>query len=219
MPRVSTEKTEEEIAAPKKRAPRKRAPAAPKEAGEPAVRPRARRTSVHGVEPAAVQRTAPEVTAVARKAPTPLSAERRQAKRGSRVLLFAAGVLLVLGGAGVGIGMTDGGQIDVVAVVNDRNEKINRGEVRDAAGNAIIQNVAVHDSGVRANGGLVPADLVATPPPVVPETLASTSVSSTTSEVATSTVTTTPTEETAVAETVLLDQAQAAPETPLSTNQ
>jgi hypothetical protein len=69
--------------------------------------------------------------------------------------------------------MSDNGQIDVVAVVNERNERINRGEVRE--GESTI-TVPVQSSDIRPNGGLTPAD-APTPPPV-PETPATSTATS-----------------------------------------
>jgi hypothetical protein len=87
--------------------------------------------------------------------------------------VWTLGIVLLLCGTGVGIGMSDNGQIDVVAVVNERNERVNRGEVRE--GESTI-TVPVQSSDVRPNGGLIPAD-APTPPPV-PEAPATTTATS-----------------------------------------
>ena len=171
MPRARTTTTEEETLVPKKRTPRKRAVTVTDgEASAPRA-PRAPRKRTEAVvEEAAVEavRTEP-----ARRAPTPISEQRKAVSRGRRSLVWTLGIVLILCGAGVAIGMSDNGQIDVVAVVNERNERVNRGEVRE--GESTI-TVPVQSGDVRPNGGMVPAD-VSTPPPV-PETSASTTATS-----------------------------------------
>lgn len=171
MPRARTTTTEEETLVPKKRAPRKRVTAVSD--GE-APTPRAPRAPRKRVEPVA-EATSVEVarTEPARRAPTPIREQRKAVSRGRRSLMWTLGIVLLLCGAGVGIGMSDNGQIDVVAVVNERNERINRGEVRE--GESTI-TVPVQSSDVRPNGGLTPAD-APTPPPVL-ETPATTTATS-----------------------------------------
>lgn len=180
MPRVSNEA--EEMTAPKKRAPRKRTPKATDEtSGVDAPRPRTRRVVKKAMSDAGEHETERAVvTERERKAPTPLAATRASKKRQSRSLWIGIGVAVVLSGAGVAIGMSDQGQIDVVAVVNERNEKINRGELRDEAGNPLTATIPVQNT--EPNGGLVPADPATIPPPPEPEP-----VSTTTESVATST--------------------------------
>lgn len=171
MPRARTTTTEEETLAPKKRAPRKRV--APVVDGE-APAPRAPRAPRKRVEPAVeaapveVERTEP-----ARRAPTSIREQRKAVSRGRRSLVWTLGIVLILCGTGVAIGMSDNGQIDVVAVVNERNERVNRGEVRE--GESTI-TVPVQSSDVRPNGGFTPAD-APTPPPT-PETPATSTATS-----------------------------------------
>ncbi len=171
MPRARTTTTEEETLAPKKRAPRKRVTAVP-DGEAPAPRapraPRKRTTPVVEATPVEVTPTEP-----ARRAPTPIREQRKAVSRGRRSLLWTLGIVLLLCAAGVGIGMSDNGQIDVVAVVNERNERVNRGEVRE--GESTI-TVPVQSSDIRPNGGLTPAD-APTPPPVQ-ETPATTTATS-----------------------------------------
>jgi hypothetical protein len=97
-----------------------------------------------------------------RRAPTPLEEQRQTRRKASRSLTIGliAGVLLI--GVGVGIGVSDGGQIDVVAVVNERNEKIQRGEVREGES---TMTIPVQNTDVRPNGGLIPAESQTPPPP------------------------------------------------------
>jgi hypothetical protein len=184
MPRTSSTPTEETVAV-KKRAPRKRVS---KTATESAPVPRTRRPRKVAVpEVTALPEPEPVVTeSKGRRAPTQLGEEKQNRKRASRSLLIGMVVGVLLIGAGVGIGISDGGQIDVVAVVNERNEKIQRGEVRDGE-NTIT--VPVQNTDVRPNGGLIPAD---TPPPA-PPTEASTTPETTASstDATTSTATST----------------------------
>ena len=192
MPRARTMTTEEDTLAPKKRAPRKRAVAVTE--GEiPAPRapraPRKRAEPVEVVAPIEVARAEPT-----RRAPTPISAQRKAVSRGRRSLVWTLGIVLLLCGAGVGIGMSDRGQIDVVAVVNERNERVNRGEVRE--GESTI-TVPVQNGDIRPNGGLTPADVPVTPPAT--ETAATTTATSTettasTTEPVTESITETPNE-------------------------
>lgn len=77
-----------------------------------------------------------EELAPSRRAPTNIniSSEKRSPKK----LLFVFGISILLAGFGIFIGMSDEGQIDVVAVVNERNERINRGEVREGESDQIV---------------------------------------------------------------------------------
>jgi hypothetical protein len=90
-------------------------------------------------------------------------------------------ICVVMAGVGVGVGFMDKGTIDVIAVVNERNEKINKGEVRDELGNSVTQTIQVQ-SDARPNGGLPMGDAVAPEPTPVPE-VASTTEATSTSEV------------------------------------
>jgi hypothetical protein len=118
--------------------------------------------------------SAHSATVRSRKAPTPIAtvAKSKNKKQFSFILL---GVYFFLVGAvSVGVGYSDSGQIDVVATVNQRNEKINRGEVRDErTGEITTVNVPVQNTDNRPNGGLqqsvAPAETTALTPVVVPE--------------------------------------------------
>lgn len=180
MPRATIGGTEEEIlVAPKKRAPRKRvskALASPEGEGvAKPPRPRTRRTVPKSLSAEDVLEQSFE--AVARRAPTPLQAEKQHATRSGR-LLWVTGLLTLAGcGAAVAIGLSDAGQIDVVAIVNDHNEQVQRGELRDANGAPVTIVVPVQTTDIRPNGGLVPADPATIPPPSsapVPEAATST---------------------------------------------
>jgi hypothetical protein len=171
MPRASQE-TVEDVSVPKKRAPRKRVP---KAEGETVPRPRVRRSTKKATEEvrvSAATTVTEEPEAPTRKAPTPLAAKKQNAKRSTKVLWGALIFAAILTTTGIMIGLSDSGQIDVVAVVNERNEKINRGEVRDEAGNPVTINVPVQNASNEPNGGLVPADPqdIPTPPPAVATT-------------------------------------------------
>ncbi len=171
MPRTSSTPTEETVAV-KKRAPRKRAP---KTDPETTPKPRARRPRKEPAPEPEVKIEPVVSDTSGRRAPTQLHEQRQTKRRASRSLLIGLGAGVLLIGAGIGIGISDGGQIDVVAVVNERNEKIQRGEVRE--GESTI-TVPVQNTDTRPNGGLIPADApVPTPEPAAtttPETASST---------------------------------------------
>jgi hypothetical protein len=112
--------------------------------------------------------TPPAEPEVVRKAPTPLREQKRVSGVGTRNFVVVAVLCLILISAGFGIGLSDKGQINVVAVVTERNEKINRGEVRTASGETMTQTIPVQGSDTRPNGGLQVADQVPTPPPPPP---------------------------------------------------
>lgn len=122
-----------------------------------------------------------------RKAPTPLRETHVRQTRRQHGLFVVLGVCLMLFGIGFGIGLSDRGAIDVVAVVTERNEKINRGEVRDASGNTITKTVGVQNQTAEPNGGLILADpnLVPPPTPVVSSSTATSSDAQATSTVIT----------------------------------
>ncbi len=184
MPRARTVSTDEEavVVAPKKRAPRKRISRVEEGETDEVVTPKPRARRPRTVAP----RLAPEPTPEepVRRAPTPIQAERKAAKRGNRALVAIGIFFIVVAGSGVAIGMTDSGQIDVVAVVNERNERVGRGEVREGESTMTVpvQNMTGGD-----NGAMIPADpsLIPTPPPVPAETASSTATS--TDETASST--------------------------------
>ena len=155
--------------------------------------PRTRRVVDVGDEVApSVRRRSPTVVDVkddlVRKAPTPLRATHVRQSRQERGLFVMIGACLMLFGIALGIGLSDRGVIDVVAVVNERNEKINRGEVRDASGNTVTRTVGVQNQTEEPNGGLILADPSLIPvPPVPEETVVSTSTATSTDAQATTT--------------------------------
>ena len=124
--------------------------------------------------------TDPVAPEVVRKAPTPLRATQGTRIRRERSLLVVLGVCLTLFGIGFGIGLSDQGVIDVVAVVTERNEKINRGEVRDASGNTVTKTVGVQNQAAEPNGGLILADPNLVTPPPAPVVSSSTATSTAT---------------------------------------
>ncbi len=199
MPRASTLKTEdsESMRVPKKRAPRKKAVTAVDIEGAEAKprTPRKPRTntaksrSFNDADAAVVMSSEP-----ARRAPTPLRANRERSKRFGRSLLVALVIFGVITGIGVVVGMSDGGEIDVVAVVNERNERVNRGEVREGES---TMTVPVQSTDVRPNGGLAPADPsaipVATPDDATNEATTTEAAATTTPPASDSQATNTPT--------------------------
>lgn len=178
MPRARTTTTEEEsITIAPKRAPRKRVVKSGDGEVLSAPKPRAVRKRTPAKPEESRLQTEADVTVSERRAPTPLKAARTSAVKGRRAVWIALIFFVVLAGSGVLVGMTDKGAIDVVAVVNERNERINRGEVRN--GESTI-TVPVQNTDSRPNGGLVPADA-----PTVTET-PTTETSSSTKETASS---------------------------------
>lgn len=214
MPRASMSTTEEDIIAPKKRAPRKR-PVASSDASIAEDKPkRARKPRVPVVhEQERVHNTASESnnepTRTERKAPTAIRGEREAHQRSSRALWGALVFFGIMFGVAAFIGFSDQGTIDVVAVVNERNERISRGEVRDGE-SATAVSTSIDE---RPNGGLVPAAVPTTPPTDTtvnePATTASSSEATTTingtTEQINDTATTEPVNEEANSETPSTD--------------
>lgn len=192
MPRARTTDDSEETTSVKKSRTRK-VSAVSVDGGELKPKPRTRRPKAIP-EPEGVK--IETVSETVRKAPTPIAEVRSRKARTLKTFFIMVVFCSVLIVSGVGIGVMDTGPIDVVAVVNDRNEKINRGEVRDEkTGQPITQIVQVQNTDARPNGGLQIADPVVVPPPVViPDsstTATSTGATSTEPTTATSTDTAT----------------------------
>lgn len=123
-----------------------------------------------------------------RKAPTNVSTQRQHYKRNFRAFMIVCVVCAVIAGSGVLVGMFDKGAIDVIAVVNERNEKISRGEVRDAVtGEPITVSVPVQNDDTRPNGGLKIADPAPAPEVMPSPEPVATSTASTTETMASST--------------------------------
>ena len=176
MPRARISDTEEEVVLPKTRTRKPRVVSAEGEVKVVRKRaaPRPRVTSIDS-DPAPSTR----------KAPTPFASKRKSHSQKSKTLFTVAGLCFLLCGAGVTIGFMDSGTIDVVAVVNERNEKINKGEIRDEAGQVVTQTLQVQNADARPNGGLKLGDAPATVP-TVPQATA-TAATSTPAEVSTTT--------------------------------
>ena len=106
-----------------------------------------------------------------RKAPTAIAQTKRVQRRSKKMFFIICGFCTLLTGSGIFLGVSDKGEINVVAVVNNRNEKINRGEVRDEkTGEITTQSVPVQANDPRPNGGLgggVPEAPIPTPTPQV----------------------------------------------------
>ena len=190
MPRARTTESEDLVVVKKPRAPRARAASLE---GETAVAPRKRaprKTAAKKVAPMSESVPEPEPTPTAqRKAPTPIAAERRIKARTTKAFIAVIFFCILLSAAGVVVGMFDHGAIDVIAVVNSRNEQISRGEVRDANGQTVTQTVPVQadSSGLHvADSSLSPAPVAAaqstaTPPVEVVGTSTATSTATTSS--------------------------------------
>jgi hypothetical protein len=82
-----------------------------------------------------------EAAAVSRRAPTTVSTNSTitAKKHSSSKAFFVVGTIcVILVGTGIGIGMSDQGKIDIVATLNERNERINRGEVREDESSVVV---------------------------------------------------------------------------------
>ena len=110
-----------------------------------------------------------EKTKRVRKAPTTLSEVANSRKQKNFLLVKTIVIFGAVVGVSVWIGFMDKGSIDVVATVNERNEKINRGEIRnDTTGQVVTERVPVQNTDVRPNGGLKQsATPIATPAPEI----------------------------------------------------
>lgn len=170
-----TEIDKDSVVVKKPRAPRTRAVLSDEEKAVPRKRA-PRRVTAESVTPV----SAPTASDTVRKAPTSLGVQRQKTTRSKRALLGVSILCVVLAGIGIGVGVLDRGAIDVVAVVNDRNEKINRGEVRDeVTGEPVTLAVPVQTSDTRVNGGLQIADPAAVPQ-VTPVAVEATTTATTT---------------------------------------
>lgn len=100
-----------------------------------------------------------EHPAPTRKAPTNISQTKKSRRRSNKALIITLALCCLLTGSGIFVGISDKGAINVVAVVNDRNEQINRGEVRnEKTGEVTTQTLPVQTNDPRPNGGLRPAE-------------------------------------------------------------
>lgn len=168
MPRARINVPDDEVVVKKPRAPRKPRVISSDTISTPKPR---KRTSPKVIER---EEEVPEPT---RKAPTAIASSKRRQKRSSKVLVIVAIFCVILTGLGVGLGLSDKGEINVVAVVNDRNEKINRGEVRDEKTGEVMSLTIPVQKDDRPNGGLklsdTQPDQINTPPPPEQETATS----------------------------------------------
>lgn len=203
MPRVRDTSSEENVVPRKPRARKPRATSG--DSNAPISAPRKR------TAPKAVSASVSVASETVRKAPTQIKSQKSKRQKNSYALLGVFISCLLVTFSGIGLGFSDRGQIDVVAVVNDRNEKINKGEIRDANGQPIKVTVPVQNSDTRPNGGLTIADPVDAPEisnEVAVETQAGDGTE-TASSSATSTETTVNAEGSAVDTTSTLDETSA----------
>ncbi len=162
MPKDSTKETE-----PKKRAPRKRTPevSAPKESNE-------------------------TVRKALRKAPTTISNSTPVTKKSKKALYIVGSIVVISFASAVFIGNSDKGEINITAVMNERNAKLtnqNNGNQADSVeGEASTEMIVPvqNRQAVNQGGGLVPSspeDLAeATKQPVIEETETASSTASST---------------------------------------
>lgn len=89
-----------------------------------------------------------ETPAIARKAPTPISAELKEKRAAKKRFIIASLIILVGVGGSAGIGYTDKGGIDVNQTIDARNEKI-----RQSGSNELI--LPVQNTSQEPDGGLI----------------------------------------------------------------
>ncbi len=138
--------------------------------------------SLSEARPALDDRETPELAPEAnlRKAPTTVMKRPGSNKRQSRALIILVILFGVLSGIGVLVGLSDQGSINVVAIINERNEMIAKGEARNADGVTEVRSIPVQNTDDRPNGGLRPSQSVAAPqdpPPAESEVATSTATS------------------------------------------
>lgn len=160
MPRARINVPDDEVVVKKPRAPRKPRVVS----GDDVLTPKPRKV----LAPKVVESEEDEVAEPARKAPTAIASTKRKQRRSGKVLAIVAVFCTLLTGSGVGLGLSDRGEINVVAVVNDRNERINRGEVRDEKTGEPMSITIPVERDDRPNGGLKMADTQPEQVPSVP---------------------------------------------------
>lgn len=137
MPRARTSTdADNEVTAPKKRA------ASTRTRKAPVARKRATKKPEDTTEEAA------ETTVTrSRKAPTTLADAERARRRSVQIFVGVATLSVVLFVSGVVVGVSDEGQIDVVALTQERNERIMRGEVIDErTGQPVTRTIPVQNT-------------------------------------------------------------------------
>lgn len=107
-----------------------------------------------------------------RRAPTPLAETTRRQRKQRIILGIATVISAVCFGAGVYIGMSEDGAIDVTTIIQAGNEQISRGEYVDSrTGQTVTRTVSTQSGIGRTNSGLrasapsetAPADTPAEP--------------------------------------------------------
>jgi hypothetical protein len=168
-----------------KRAPRKRVPKPVSDDGDRAPAPVRRAPRRVASKPKSISKEAeplPQRTATrstARKAPTPIAAKRAVHKSTKRQT-FVVVLLMILGvGSSAAVGFFDKGRIDINSIIQERNRKIESGEVQGTV-------VPIQNTNTEPYGGLIPVNgATETAPPVATST-ASTSDATASSTSATS---------------------------------
>jgi len=171
MPRISIDTTDESP----KRTPRKRAVRRVVTKSETMMRtPRTSRTAKTKVEEVSTS-----VTSSQRRAPTQLTASNNSSTTKKYSLVLALLVLML--GSATWIGVSDVGQIDVTARINEQNQKqsIANEETESTTGESVT--IPVQNTPPAAISNIRPRGVVDTAPAPVPE------MASTTEEIASST--------------------------------
>lgn len=172
MPKVSTETTEAQVKAPRKRAVRRVVPK-----GDAPVR----RTRTVSSTP---KETAP------RKAPVRVVSTEPKEKKSKKKLYVVLSTIVLISGAAAWIGVSDAGQIDVTARINENKERAaaapqndSQSDSQDNDSQSIV--VPVQDTppvveAINLSGrGVGTADVVQPVPEVIPEAATTTEATST----------------------------------------
>lgn len=125
-------------------------------------------------------------TIAERKAPTPISAEGIARKKANRRKMVVAGLILLGIGSSAAVGFTDGGQIDVLKTIEERNQRIrtNTTNESDTFSSNVEVPVQTTNTNSKPDGGLKGRGTGGTVPEVAP---VATSTATSSEEMASST--------------------------------
>lgn len=144
------------------------------------------RTKKDAVETPVVTKSVVETPA--RKAPTPIAATAARSRRSRIILGIATFLCVACVGAGVYVGVSESGTIDVNTIIQTGNEQISRGEFVDSrTGQTVTRTISAQsdsrrtNSGLRASAPTEPEVPVTAPESSVADSGASTTATSTTS--------------------------------------
>ncbi len=122
-----------------------------------------------------------------RKAPTPIAANRADSQAKRNQFLIVGAIFIVGIGASAAISFFDEGSIDVNQAIEERNERLRSGQLKDGDTGRIIVPVQNTAANQLPDGGLVGLGIGTKPPAPPPATTTATSTASTTDATASST--------------------------------